>query len=342
MAADRPDDDAAFLGPDWRHADASAPPAERAAAGSRKQTDRLNRRTDDQAVATRVLARSKELVFGQFENVRMGLGLDLAAVRGLTRDLARSLARNRQVLLGLARIRTRHEYTYVHSVAVGTLMMGFAQELGLAKAECELLGMAGLLHDVGKSQTPVAVLDKPGPLDDVEWSAMKDHPTRGHAILARSGGLDAVILDVALHHHERLDGSGYPDGLSGDQIGLHARMAAICDVYDALTSRRAYKDARPPALVLRKMEDSPGQFDRVLLRRFRNLIGAFPAGAVVKLQSGRVGVVLDEVPADPLSPRVLLVHDGGSRRDLDRTVLATAGDPILSNERPEDWPSARL
>lgn len=342
MSADLPDPDAGYLGQDWRDADALEPRAKASPAGRRSTPDKPTRRMDDHAVATRVLVRAKELVLGQFENVRLGVGLDLAALRGLTRDLARSLARNRQVVLGLARIRNRHEYTYVHSVAVGTLMMGFAQELGLSKPESELLGLAGLLHDVGKSQTPLTVLDKPGRLDDLEWTAMKDHPSRGHAILAGSGGLDAAILDVALHHHERLDGSGYPEGLSGARISLHARMAAICDVYDALTSRRAYKDARPPALVLRKMEASSGQFDPALLRRFRHLIGAFPPGAVVKLQSGRVGVVLDEVSTDPLSPRVLLVHDAASGRDLDRMVCATAGDPVLSNERPEDWPSARL
>lgn len=290
------------------------------------------------ARAAALVDRAKEVVRGQFDALRTGDMIDVGLVRRTTRDVAQSITRNRYAVIGLTRLRSSHEYTYTHSVAVSALMIGLARELGLPEEEVLALGLAGMLHDIGKAKVPVALLDKPGPLTPAEWVTIKTHPERGTAILQRLGERDPVVLDVALHHHERLDGSGYPHGLRGDAIGIHARIGAVCDVYDALTSRRAYKEARPAAVVLDMMAQAEGQFDPRVLRALRSLVGAFPGGTLVRLQRGQLGLVLNEVPLDPLSPRVELCYCADTRRPLDPVIVHTRDNPIVAVERAQDWP----
>ena len=293
-------------------------------------------REHDRAAA--LIARAKQVLHEQFDALRNGATIDFDVIRRTTRDVARSITRNRYAVIGLTRLRTSHEYTYIHSIAVSALMIGLARELGLPPAEVEAVGLAGMLHDIGKSRVPAAVLDKPGPLSPDEWTTIKTHPERGHAILERFGKVDPIVLDVTLHHHERIDGTGYPHGLRGGEISVHARIAAVCDVFDALTSRRAYKDARPAAAVLEMMARSPGHFDARMLRALRTLIGAFPAGTLVRLQRGQLAVVLNEVPADPLSPQVEALYCADTRRLLIPTRVDTRDNPIVAVERPEAWP----
>ena len=287
--------------------------------------------------AAQIIERGTQLLRDQFAAVRIGREPDMAALADLAHQVSQSVKRNKFAIVGLTRLRARHEYTFVHSVAVGALMMGVARELGLGQGETETLGLAGLLHDIGKSHIPVEVLDKPGPLDDAEWSTVKSHPEHGHEILSRIRGIDPIVLDVCLHHHERIDGTGYPLRLSGGALSLHARIAAVCDVYDALTSKRAYKDSRPPAEALGWMQRTHGHFDPALLRKLRVLIGTFPAGTLVRLQRGRLAVVLNEPATDPLNPRVRAFYCATMRRPLPPSVCDTANDPILSVERPDDW-----
>ena len=288
--------------------------------------------------AAALIDRAKQVLRDQFDALRNGGAIDFDAIRRTTRDLVRSITRNRYAVIGLTRLRTSHEYTYVHSIAVSALMIGLARELGLPPREVEAVGLAGMLHDIGKSRVPVTVLDKPGPLSPEEWTTIKTHPERGHAILARFGTVDPIVLDVTLHHHERIDGTGYPHGLTGAQISVHARIGAVCDVYDALTSRRAYKDARPAAAALAMMARTPGHFDGRMLRALRTLIGAFPAGTLVRLQRGQLAIVLNEAPVDPLSPRVEALWCADTRRPLVPTHIDTHDNPIVAVERPEAWP----
>ena len=312
-------------------------------ANARRTPRSLARPTIDQAArehvrAAALIARAREVLRTQFDALRLGEQIDMDAMRRVTREVARSITRNRYAVIGLTRLRSSHEYTYTHSIAVSALMIGLARQLGLPEGEVEAVGLAGLLHDIGKSRVPVAVLDKPGPLSAAEWKTIKTHPERGHAILSRFGDVDPIVLDVTLHHHERLDGTGYPHGLTARQISVHARIGAVCDVYDALTSRRAYKEARPAAAVLDMMARTPGHFDGRMLRALRSLIGAFPAGTLVRLQRGQLAVVLNEVPPDPLSPRVEALYCADTRRPLVPTLCETRDNPIVAVERPEHWP----
>ncbi|WP_425230974.1 HD domain-containing phosphohydrolase [Sphingomonas sp.] len=330
-----------FVATDWGRA--TAPPRMPDGAPSRSAQPRAELPpAREMAKAAALIDKAKQVLRAQFDALRDGQPIDLPAIRRLTRDVALSINRHRHAVIGLTRLRSSHEYTYIHSIAVSALMIGLARELGLPEEQVAAAGLAGMLHDIGKSKVPVSVLDKPGPLSSDEWVTIKTHPERGAAILRRLGEMDPIVLDVALHHHERLDGSGYPHALRADEISIHARIAAVCDVYDALTSRRAYKEARPAAAVLEVMTRAVGQFDPQVLRALRTLIGAFPAGTLVRLQRGQLAVVISEVPENPLSPRVELVGHAVSGRPIEAAICETAGNPIVAVERPEDWPHLDL
>lgn len=331
------DDATSFVADDWRGPNAVAATPQPTERRSRSTANVARRAALEHDRAAALIGRAHSLLRDQFAAIRRGGEPDVAALQAISRDMSQSMRRNRFALVGLTRLRSRHEYTYVHSIGVGALMIGLARELALPEAEIQTLGLAGLLHDIGKASVPLDVLDKPGPLSSEEWATIKTHPELGHALLTRVGGMHAMVLDVCLHHHERLDGSGYPDRLTGDRISLAARIGAVCDVYDALTSRRAYKDSQPAAQALAWMQSSRGHFDPALLQRFARLIGTFPAGTLVRLERGRLAVVLDEPALDPINPRVRAFYCTTRRAAVPPVLCDTGRDPIIAIERPADW-----
>lgn len=229
-----------------------------------------------------------------FGEARMGHTIDADRCLPLVSDIADSLHRNSAALVSLARLKTQDDYTYMHSVAVCALMIALGRQLGLDEAACREAGIAGLLHDIGKTRMPLDILNKPGKLDDAEFKAIKAHPLRGHELLAEVPGLPASSLDVCLHHHEKFDGSGYPHGLAGDGISQFARMGALCDVYDAVTSDRPYKAGWNPADAVARMVQWKGHFDPEILNSFVRSVGIYPVGSLVQLESQRVAVVIEQ------------------------------------------------
>ncbi len=241
--------------------------------------------------AARVIDKSRRAVIDLFETARLGRAVEVGKIAPLAQAISDSIARHSRALLNLVRLKQKDEYTYLHSVAVCALMINFARHLQLDEAEVQELGVAGLLHDVGKVAIADDVLLKPGKLTLRERDAVEGHPAAGHALLAQSADIPAAALEICLRHHEKIDGSGYPGGLSGDDLSLHARMGAICDVYDAVTSDRPYKAAWTPCEALTAMESWDGHFDPRLLEKFADSLGIYPVGTLVRLSSGVLGVV---------------------------------------------------
>ena len=260
------------------------------------------------AQAQRLVNQSREVISQLHEDVRLGRAVQGKSLIPLVEAIASSISRDADAFVSVTRLKSKHEYTYMHSVAVCALMISFAKQLELDHEAQREAGMAGLLHDIGKAIVPVAILDKPGKLDEQELTIVKKHPVAGHRLLKKASDLPESALDVCLRHHERVDGTGYPDGLRGHELSLFARMGAICDVYDAVTSARAYKAPWDPNEAMRRMRTWTGHFDLELLEAFARSIGIYPVGALVKLQGEKLGIVAGTCPSDPTHPPVFALQ----------------------------------
>jgi putative nucleotidyltransferase with HDIG domain len=293
--------------------------------------------------AAKIVGKSKGAVFSMFSEARMGKAIEAEQAMPLVEEIANSVMRNPGALIGLARLKTADDYTYMHSVAVCALMIALSRQLGLSDDETREAGLAGLLHDIGKMAVPPEILNKPGRLTDDEFVSVKEHPSAGHAMLLEAKGVGEIALDVCLHHHEKMDGTGYPKGLKGEQISLYAKMGAVCDVYDAITSNRPYKEGWCPAESLKKMSEwSRGHFDEVVFQAFVRSIGIYPVGTLVKLHSGRLGVVVEQqVGKSLLLPKVRVFFSSKSMTYISPSLLDLAApgiqDKIVSREDASTW-----
>ncbi|SEK41376.1 HDIG domain-containing protein [Roseateles sp. YR242] len=296
--------------------------------------------------ATQVVNKSKRAVMSLFNEARLGKAVDAEQCLPLVEEVASSVVRNPSALISLARLKTKDDYTYMHSVAVCALMVSLSRQLGLDEATTREAGLAGLLHDVGKMAMPLDVLNKPGALTDAEFDIMRGHPARGYEMLKDGTAVPESALDVALHHHEKMDGTGYPKKLAGEAISLMSRMGAVCDVYDAITSNRPYKTAWDPASSLARMAQWKGHFDPRIFQAFVKCVGIYPVGTLVKLQSGRLAVVLDQNTTALTAPRVRVFYSTKSQMPIPTQVVdlsaAAAGDRIIGREDPATWGFQRL
>ncbi|TAN53875.1 MAG: HD-GYP domain-containing protein [Methylococcaceae bacterium] len=277
-----------------------------------------------------------------FLNARLGKQVELEQVQPLVTTMAASILRNPDAMLGLARIKRSDTYTFQHSVSVCALLIAFCQALHLDSALVETVGVGGLLHDIGKMKISSSVLNKPGKLDDHEFALIKEHVVYGKRMLENMAGISPVSIKVAAQHHERYDGLGYPHGLQGDDISLYGHMAAIADVYDALTSERIYHHGEAPTAVLHKLlEWSEDHFHPELVQHFIRVVGIYPVGTLVRLESGRLAVVMEQHHGDLLHPRVKIIYSTRSKaflppQEIDLS-LAGAGDRIVAFEPCEKW-----
>ena len=292
--------------------------------------------------AARICNRARGAVVSMFKEARMGKSVDTAGLAPLVEEISASVMRHPSALVSLARLKSKDDYTYMHSVAVCGLMLALARRLGLPGDTVRELGLAGLVHDLGKSVIPLEVLNKPGKLTDAEYELIKGHSKAGFDMLVEGGGAGQIPLDVTLHHHEKVDGTGYPDRLSGDAISLYAKMGAVCDVYDAITSNRPYKLGWNPAEALRKMNEwAKGHFDLPVFHAFVKSVGIFPLGSLVRLESGLLAVVTESHEDALLTPVVKTFYCANRReRQRPRIVdLADSGcaDKIVSWESQEKW-----
>ncbi|MBP6751912.1 MAG: HD-GYP domain-containing protein [Alicycliphilus sp.] len=291
--------------------------------------------------AASICANAKQAVISMFSEARMGRAVDASSAPGLVSEIADSVTRNPSALISLARIKTADEYTFMHSVAVCALMVGLARQMGLNDEATQQAGLAGLLHDLGKAHIPLEILNKPGKLSDAEFALMRGHPGAGHALL-QGQGLPAPVLDACLHHHEKIDGTGYPHRLPAEQITTLARMAAICDVYDAITSDRPYKAGWDPAESLRRMAEwTRDHLDQRLYQAFVKSLGIYPVGSLVRLTSGRLGVVTEQSPGTLLTPRVKVFYSTKSDMRIPPELIDLSApgcrEQIAGREDPARW-----
>jgi putative nucleotidyltransferase with HDIG domain len=295
---------------------------------------------DELAQAAGVVRRSLGAVRSMFAELRLGKAIDPEVGATVVGEVVASVWRNPGALVSVARLKTADDYTYMHSVAVCALMVALARQMGLDAGRCRAAGMAGLMHDIGKAAMPLAVLNKPGRLTDAEFAVIKTHPERGWALLREAGRADDDTLDVCLHHHEKVDGSGYPKGLAGDAISLFARMGAVCDVYDAVTSNRPYKAGWDPAESIARMASWQGHFDTPVFAAFVKSLGIYPVGSLVRLKSQRLAVVVESDPRHPTAPVVRAFYSLGQQMPItpERIDLAaSAREGIVGREPPGRW-----
>jgi len=295
--------------------------------------------------ARKVHAEASRVVRSLLSDVRLGKQVSVEQAEPVVEKIADSILRNPGPILALCRIKTKDEYTFMHSVSVGALMMAFCRAAGMDEQTVREAGLGGLLHDIGKMTTPNEVLNKPGKLTNEEFDVMRNHVVASREILEQTPGITPTALNVAAQHHERYDGSGYPLKLKGEQISRIGQMAAIVDVYDAITSDRVYhKGMQAPVALKKIVEWARAHFNPDLVRVFISAIGIYPTGTLVMLESGRLAVVMDHDPATPHQPRIRVVYDTIRNAhltptdvDLARTTGHGGADRILRHEPPGKW-----
>ena len=300
---------------------------------------------EEMGKAKKIHAEANRIIHDIMRDVRLGEQVRLEKVEPAVEQMTESILRNGGALLSLCRVKNKDDYTFLHSVSVCALQVSFCRALGMDAATIHLAGIGGLLHDIGKVKVPDRILNKAGRLTDEEFTVMKCHVTESKKILDQTAGISEISVQVAYQHHERHDGSGYPEGLKGEAISQMGKMAAICDVYDAITSDRVYHKGLAPHEALRKIfEWSKFHFDPALVQQFLRTIGIYPVGTLVMLESGRLAIVMEQGEGSLLQPTVKVVYDSQRRCyieaqmvDLARSLGHGGGDKILSHEVPERW-----
>ena len=292
--------------------------------------------------AKKIQQEANKVIHSVLGDVRLGRQIQVERLQPVVAQITESILRNPGTLVSLGRIREGDTYTFQHSVSVCTLLVSFCHYLELSPEIIHEAGIGGMLHDIGKMRIPDHILNKPAKLTDEEFAIMKEHVTLGLEILRGTPGISRTVVQVAGEHHERFEGSGYPEQLQGGEISQLGRMAAIVDVYDALTSNRIYhKGMEPPAALTKLFEWSDHHFDAELVQHFIQAIGIYPVGSLVKLASNRLGVVMEQSAQGLLSPKVRVMYDIPRGRRLSPVDIDLADpacdDSIVCNEDPEVW-----
>ncbi|MBI4699339.1 MAG: HD-GYP domain-containing protein [Nitrospirae bacterium] len=294
--------------------------------------------------AREIKKEAKQVVHNIMEDARLGKQVDVEKVNHIVGKMAGSIFRNKDALLLLGRMKKTDEYTFLHSLNVCVLMLSFGRYLGLDQQVIHEIGVGGMLHDIGKMKVPIEILTKRGQLTNEEYEEIKKHVEHGRLLLEKSPGIANISVLVTAQHHERADGSGYPNGLKGDDISRYGQMASIADVYDAITSNRCYKNAMEPTGALSKLyEWSDFHFNRDLVQHFIRCVGIYPIGALVRLESGLLGVVIAHGDK-PVNPVLRIVYNTKKECfimpfvcDISHQGNGDKPDRIVAYELPKNW-----
>lgn len=247
--------------------------------------------------------------------------LNLAGARPVIRECVKSIKANASAMFWMSRIKSRDAYTAEHCLRVAIFTVAFARFLGMPEDDLETAGMCGLLHDLGKLKVPEEILNKPGALNSEEFAIMQAHTTLGYKLLCSDPNLDPIIGDVTRHHHERIDGTGYPHRLQEWQISRFARLVSIVDAFDAMTSDRCYRDGIPASDAIRVLYRNRGrQFDADMVEAFIRMVGIYPPGTLVELSTGEVALIVTVHPGKKLKPRVEILMDAHKKPVVPRII----------------------
>jgi len=262
-----------------------------------------------------------------------GKGLDAGKLKGAISPMIDSVMRNQDAMAWLVQLRKRDAYTYHHSLASSVWAAILGRHLGFDRAGLDTLAMGGLLLDLGKAQIPAEILVKEGPLDEVERVIVRKHVAVGVSMVRTTPGVNADVIAMIEGHHERHDGSGYPNGLAGSDIPVFGRIAGLIDSFDAMTTRRPYAPAKSAYDAVRELNGLAGKtFQRELVEQFVQALGMFPTGSLVELNTGEVAIVVEQNRVRRLRPRLMLLLDRNKvpvevHRTIDlRKLPAAAGE----------------
>jgi len=306
-----------------------------------QSTDQPHTTKEDIQFAMHVHEEANQTVREIMATARLGKSSKLEQVNPIVQDIAESIFRNSSPLLHLNTIRTKDQYLFYHSVATCSLISAFAHRLEICRDITRQIAVGTLLHDIGKTRVPESILNKPGRLTESEFDEIRLHVAHGMEILSGMPGLSDISLKVVAQHHERYDGNGYPAGLKGNQISQYGQMAAIVDVYDAITSDRSYHAAMEPVEAIRKLREwSEQHFNIDLVDHFICCVGIYPVGTLNKLESGLLGVVSRHNPADLTRPVVLVIYDSIRQRHItpyEIDLASQSADRIIGYESAKKW-----
>lgn len=264
--------------------------------------------------AKKLYERVHAQIKSSFKDVRIGRALRSAEIKNSVEEITQSIVRNPDAMLLMTNMKAMDDYMVVHSLNVCILSLIFARFLAVEERDMQDLGMGALLHDIGEIRLPKELLNKPSELTPEEHATMQKHTEYGASILHNNGGIPEQAIDIALHHHERVDRSGYPSKLGGPEISLNAKIVGIVDVYDSLTSTTPYRSYISSTDALKSMYDWRGTlFDSMLVENFIQCLGIYPVGSTLELNNGEVGIVISASPENRLYPKMLLVKDGQNK-----------------------------
>jgi len=271
--------------------------------------DKIELRTE-LSQATEVMGTARTVVLSVFDQLRDGGGLEATAIESVVESMVQSVFRNRDAMGWLARMRSKDDYLSTHSLSTSVWALTFGRHLGLDRDAMKVLGTGAMLLDVGKTRMPAHLLRKPEALTPTEWKLLRLHARYGAQLLRADESIDKRVIEMVESHHERFDGSGYGNGLKGEDIPFLARIAGIVDAYDAMISERAYAKPKTAYQAVRELSALAGTaFQPELVELFIQSVGVFPTGTLVELNTGEVGVVTAQNRYRRLKPEIMLILD---------------------------------
>jgi HD-GYP domain-containing protein (c-di-GMP phosphodiesterase class II) len=291
--------------------------------------------TEEMPVARMAVDEASNRVVSLMESVKSGNDVDVHQVKGVVGPILESIIRNPEALMWLTQMRHKDSYTYSHSVDNCALAIAFGRHMGLPKEDMNTLAMGMLLMDIGKMKVPAEILNKTEPLTEEEFELVRDHVGHSVEILNNSDGIGIDIVNIALTHHERFDGSGYPNGLVGVQTPVYGRIAGIIDCYDAMTSKRPYGDPVSPYTALQEIYNWRNKyFQDELVEQFLQCLGVFPTGSLVEMHTGEVAIVMAQNKTRRMSPKIMLLLDKDKKPYEEYQVIDLINQPSSYDENP--------